>query len=90
MSTVSASSVSQMCCALMKPPTPQLTRCGVKLVRKDHNKKRGCIFGGIHQMWKRLLRVPIASNALGKPKIRGKYGHNGMQNGYILHTVIAS
>jgi len=69
---------------------PKLTRCGVKFVRKDHNKKRGRIFGSIYQMRKCLLRIPVTSYTLGKPKIRRKYGHNGMQNGYILHTMIAS
>lgn len=96
--------VSHGCCVLMKTPThfswkymytgtrtpASLTRCSVKFVGKDHHKKRCRIFGGIHQMRKRLLRVPISSKTLGKPKVGGQYGHNRMQNWYVLHTVIAS
>lgn len=57
----------------------------------ENNRKEGRrIFGSIHQMRKELLRIPVASYALGKAKVSRQNGNNGMQNGDVLHTVIAS
>lgn len=74
---------SVLCFNVSPPSAPQptsasLTRCSVKFVRKDHHKERSRIFGRIHQMRECLLRVPISSKTLGKAKVGGQYGHNGM------------
>lgn len=67
-----------------------LTRCCVIFMGEDNRKEGRRIFGSIHQMWKEFLRIPIASYALGKAEVSRQNGNNGMQNGYVLHTVITS
>jgi len=67
-----------------------LTRGSVILVGKYHHKEGCCILRCVDQMRKRLLCVAVSADALGEPEVGGQDGHNGMQQGHILHAVTGS